>query len=105
MRMVLSVISDCVNALFEGADDGEGDAGDLEALANGRIGAAIHLSGEGHGDHRALDVLAVILDVQEAPGEHDQVAHIAILRADPQHQCVLDDAAAAADAGVGFQDR
>ncbi len=47
----------------------------------------------------------VILLVEEPPGQHNQVAHILVLRAHAQHQRVLDHSAAKADAVVRLQHR
>jgi hypothetical protein len=71
---------------LECANDGEGDAADLERTAEGGVGAAEHSSGKGHGDVGYFAVGSFVFLVEEASGERDEIAHAAILRLDAEDQ-------------------
>ena len=74
------------DALFEGADDGEGNAADLKGAADGVGGAAEHGAGKGLGDDGDFAVGGFVLFVEEAAGERDEVADLAVLRLDAEDQ-------------------
>ena len=91
------------HALLEDADDGEGNATDLEVLADRCIHAAEAIAGKELGDNGAFNMSRVVGLVQKAAHRHHQVADLLVLRTHAQHQRVLVDAAAEVDAVVHGQ--
>ena len=78
-----------IDPLCENPDDRERLALDLKILVDGSLRAAEHLLGEFCGHDCNLGMRFFVFVVKETPVVHDQVAHLAVLRCDTEHEDVL----------------
>ena len=74
--------SQSIHRLFEGADNGERDAFDLESRIDG-VGGPELLPGERLSHHRDLGMSYIVLIVEEPAGDQDQVANLPVLGRTP----------------------
>ncbi len=96
-------IAKVVETLLEDADNGERNAADFESRTHSLVVAAEPFAGKQLGDHGALDVGRIILVVEKTAHGHQQVADVLVLRADTQHQRILDHARPKGDALMHFK--
>ena len=92
-----------VEALLEDSDDGDGDPQNADRLAHGVVGRAEEGLGEGLDDDGDLLVGEGVLVVEEASGEHAEVADDAVLGGDAEDHSVLGDTSPDRDAVVVLQ--